>query len=520
MTNLKKSFITFACFVAMASPGLVAHAATASIQSLTPGTTVTAKNKFTFKIVTSGFTNPTYKLSDSFGNSTLTVSNIDPVGTLNWVPAASDAGVHVLTVTVTDSDANYATASQTITVLPPPSISILSVSPSASIMPGTKLTFKVVPSGFTNPKYIVSDMYGNGTTINETHLDVAGNFAWTPDQSQNGDHVLTVYATDSTGSSATVKLPLRVGNGPTLVVQPITPGTTVKLGEGVFFSVAALNFSPTGYSAWDKFTGTTISNSNINTSGNFAWNPQPSDVGVHTILITGQVGAFGESASTTVTLTVLGPGGALPAAPSASAATTSSGSALDVLQAQLAQLQLKLASQSSSGGTAVPATSGYVFTTYLKPGSTGEAVTQLQTILTKQGFFSGPISGSYGPMTVDAVVKFQAAQGLTQLGVVGPATRAALNALAGTSATPAATTVVPASTSGFVFNHFMGVGDDDEPDVLELQKKLMQLGYLSAAPTGYYGGATETAVKKFQRANGLPETGYVNRATRTVLNQK
>ena len=65
----------------------------------------------------------------------------------------------------------------------------------------------------------------------------------------------------------------------------------------------------------------------------------------------------------------------------------------------------------------------------------------------------------------------------------------------------------------------MGLGDDDEPDVTELQKKLIALGHISGSPTGYYGVATETAVKKFQKANGLIQTGYVNSIVRTALNK-
>jgi peptidoglycan hydrolase-like protein with peptidoglycan-binding domain len=158
----------------------------------------------------------------------------------------------------------------------------------------------------------------------------------------------------------------------------------------------------------------------------------------------------------------------------------------------------------------------------------GNAVTELQTLLVQQGFLSATPNGYFGPLTVAAVEKFQAAHGLAQLGVVGPATRAALNALLTTSTAVASTASAPtASTStgstgdGYVFNNFMGFGEDtsDGSDVLELQKRLATLGFFSTAPSGYFGSVTEVAVEKFQTAHGIAATGYVGSTTRAALNE-
>ena len=59
-------------------------------------------------------------------------------------------------------------------------------------------------------------------------------------------------------------------------------------------------------------------------------------------------------------------------------------------------------------------------------------VIELQKRLTKEGFYGGPISGYFGPLTKDAVIKYQTKYSpLTTDGVVGPRTRGVLN---GTSA--------------------------------------------------------------------------------------
>ena len=71
-------------------------------------------------------------------------------------------------------------------------------------------------------------------------------------------------------------------------------------------------------------------------------------------------------------------------------------------------------------------------------GSEGAGVSQLQTMLTAQGFAPGPVDGVFGERTAAAVVAFQTANALEADGAVGPATWAALEAAAAAAATAAA----------------------------------------------------------------------------------
>lgn len=50
-------------------------------------------------------------------------------------------------------------------------------------------------------------------------------------------------------------------------------------------------------------------------------------------------------------------------------------------------------------------------------------------------------------------------------------------------------------------------------EVIEVQERLIELGYLSGAADGQYGEQTSIAITLFQRTNGLGETGTVNPAT-------
>lgn len=95
---------------------------------------------------------------------------------------------------------------------------------------------------------------------------------------------------------------------------------------------------------------------------------------------------------------------------------------IQTLQNQLAQLQSQLNNSSNNG-----AESSYTFLKFLGIGSKGADVTALQQRLTKDGFYSGPINGSYGPLTEAAVKLYQGAYGVKKAGYVGPGTRALLN---------------------------------------------------------------------------------------------
>jgi peptidoglycan hydrolase-like protein with peptidoglycan-binding domain len=67
-------------------------------------------------------------------------------------------------------------------------------------------------------------------------------------------------------------------------------------------------------------------------------------------------------------------------------------------------------------------------TVTLRRGSKGSQVEALQRRLIELGFDCGAIDGSFGPATQKAVIEFQLAYGLVGDGVVGPLTRAKLNA--------------------------------------------------------------------------------------------
>jgi hypothetical protein len=82
----------------------------------------------------------------------------------------------------------------------------------------------------------------------------------------------------------------------------------------------------------------------------------------------------------------------------------------------------------STQPSSVTTPSAYQFSSDMTVGDSGADVTALQNRLTQLGVYSGPITGYYGPLTAAAVKSYQTSRGISPVGVVGPLTRAMLNA--------------------------------------------------------------------------------------------
>ena len=65
------------------------------------------------------------------------------------------------------------------------------------------------------------------------------------------------------------------------------------------------------------------------------------------------------------------------------------------------------------------------------------------------------------------------------------------------------------------------LGDGDSADgvayIVFMQNRLIELGYLDDEADGYFGENTQTAIKEFQKSNGLQETGIADPSTQEKL---
>jgi peptidoglycan hydrolase-like protein with peptidoglycan-binding domain len=147
------------------------------------------------------------------------------------------------------------------------------------------------------------------------------------------------------------------------------------------------------------------------------------------------------------------------------------------------------ASAATSGTAAAHATA--VNWPTVRHGATGERVRTIQYLLTARGFRE-PADGIYGKDTTATVKRFQKAHQLVADGSVGPKTWAKL------------VVEVRRGSKGSA--------------VRALQRELrFRFGYKSVVVDGSFGARTQSAVKSFQRRNGLRADGIVGHGTWKAL---
>ncbi len=150
----------------------------------------------------------------------------------------------------------------------------------------------------------------------------------------------------------------------------------------------------------------------------------------------------------------------------------------------------------------------------LQSESRGDAVTALQNALIELGFLTaGRADGIYGDATVAAVQAFQEKNGYPVTGVADANLQALIYSGKPLNASGAKTVVsVLAPIDGVTITSGktgMLVGT--------VQSRLKELGYYRGSVNMVYDKATVSAMKKFQKANGLKADGVIGPDTQAVL---
>ncbi len=367
------------------------------------------------------------------------------------------------------------------------------LSPGPTVGVGTRVTFSMIISGFTNPTYSAADSFAGG--VSNSNIDYAGNFSWIPNQDDIGTHTITVTVSDSLGGSASASQSITVVK-PAVSIQQFSPsGAVVLYGNPVSFQVTSVGFIGPSYSVGDSFNSSSVGYSNLSNSGSFYWVPLYRDVGMHTITISAQ-DMQGHSAATTQSITVEGlPSVAVLGAPASigagstltfTATTTSfispSFAVTDLFYTGTATSTVKLDGNRVSWTPVYNDLGVHTFVVSVTDSAGHAASTQVSITV-------GPPSAVIAPPTPAAVV-------------------------------PAATpTAAPAkAASSYVFKNLLTVGSTGA-EVTALQKKLIGLGLLSSQATGYFGQLTKKALQAFQKSKGLGQVGFTGPGTRAALNK-
>ena len=132
----------------------------------------------------------------------------------------------------------------------------------------------------------------------------------------------------------------------------------------------------------------------------------------------------------------------------------------------------------------------------LAKGEVSEDIRSYQKRLKNLGYLTTEPDGKYGDDTVSAVKRFQMVNGLISDGYIGQETRLML-----------------LSDNAEYNSISIGASGDD---VTRIQERLKELKYLSKV-TGYFGEDTNSALKSFQKQNGLTVDGKFGSQTNAKL---
>jgi hypothetical protein len=178
----------------------VGHLATSSIQiivtgpmsvrimSIMPGTTAHVGDSVSLTATTTGFTQPSFAISDAF-TSTLGTSSlaIDQTGTVTWTPAPNDIGTHRITISASDASGNNGSALATIQIVPgrsAPSSAAPAVTASTSISTSTGAAVAAqtpaTPTAHVFTKYLSVGSTGADVLALQQLLAQLGFFTATP----------------------------------------------------------------------------------------------------------------------------------------------------------------------------------------------------------------------------------------------------------------------------------------------------------------------------------------------------
>ena len=147
----------------------------------------------------------------------------------------------------------------------------------------------------------------------------------------------------------------------------------------------------------------------------------------------------------------------------------------------------------------------------IREGNRGREVTELQNKLKELGYFpeNTRITGYFGRITKDALIKFQRDNNLKADGIAGDDTLAAL----GVTETENSASESKANTST------LRVGSSGEA-VRLLQLQLAVFEYYKGEINGEFNQSTRAALIEFQRENGLEADGILDAETRRALKER
>ena len=132
----------------------------------------------------------------------------------------------------------------------------------------------------------------------------------------------------------------------------------------------------------------------------------------------------------------------------------------------------------------------------------------LQVVLKNYGYYTSKIDGDFGPASKKALKEFQSSNNLVSDGILGKNTCKSLNNKENVVKKTIATNIVNTNSQ-----------KTQSSEILNVQKRLSELGLYSGEIDGINGSRTKTAVKNFQSKAGLTSDGIIGPKTLSALDK-
>lgn len=124
---------------------------------------------------------------------------------------------------------------------------------------------------------------------------------------------------------------------------------------------------------------------------------------------------------------------------------------------------------------------------------------QVQQALNQKGFHAGNVDGNWGAETRDALRNFQQAQGLKQTGQLDSQTVSALG--------------VQLDQASMHYD----VQELSQQQIQQVQRSLNEKGFNAGSVDGKWDSRTQAALRNFQQAQGMKQTGGLDQRTASAL---
>ena len=231
-------------------------------------------------------------------------------GVFSWTPSESQDGTHTITVRVEDGNGGSDSEAITVTVDEVNEDPVLASVGSKQVNELAALSFTASASdgdtiGGTADtlEFSLTGTTPSGASINQN----TGVFSWTPSESQDGTHTITVRVEDDNGGSDSEAITVTVNEVNEDPVLASVGSKQVNELAALSFTASASDGDTVGGTADTlefSLTGTTPSGASIHQdTGVFSWTPSESQDGTHTITVRVEDGNGG-SDSEAITVTV------------------------------------------------------------------------------------------------------------------------------------------------------------------------------------------------------------------------